>query len=99
MAALQAIRERLAAECDAGLTTHESRCLCKRLSECDELLQLAILGADRACSKTHCAAELVAIRSSLEVAEAQIRQARVLAGQVLISTPASIDSTRQERTA
>lgn len=99
MAAQQAIREQLAAESDAGLSIHESRCLCARLTECDELLQLAFLGADRACSKTHCTPELVAIRASLEAAEAQIRQAKVLADRVLMQTPASITTSRRERTA
>ena len=99
MAALQTIRDRPALECSPGLTTHESRCLCARLTECDELLQLAILGADQACNKTRCAAELMAIRSSLEVAEAQISRARALANQVLISTPASISTTRSGATA
>ena len=89
MAALQAIREYGSPERGRALSPYEARCLCLRLTECDQLLQLAILGADGACSTTHGAGDLVAIRCSLEVAEAQIAKARVLADQLAIDPPAA----------
>lgn len=89
MAALQAIRVYRSAERGRALSRYEARCLCLRLAECDALLQLAILGADGACSTTHGAGELVAIRCSLEVAEAQIAKARALADQLAIGRSAA----------
>lgn len=84
MATLQAIRERSFSEAPAALSRHEAGCLCVRLAECDELLQVAILGTDEACSKTGDAGDLVAIRCSLELAEAQLAKARALAAQLTI---------------
>jgi hypothetical protein len=54
--------------------------LCVRLAECDELLQVAFLGADALCSKAspH-RVDLAAIRRWLEGAERDIARARALA--------------------
>lgn len=56
MATLQPIREYGVTQKEPGLSIHESRCLCVRLGECDELLVQAILGVAEACEKTRGAA-------------------------------------------
>lgn len=90
MAALKPIRDYPAAETPT-LSRHEVACLFQRLLECDELLQLAILGADAACSRAPCGAhridDLVAIRRCLEVAQTYIAEARASAGHLGVSAP------------
>lgn len=86
MAALKPIRDYPASE-TLTLSRHEVACFFQRLLECDELLQLAILGADAACGRAHCADALVAIRRSLDLAQAQIANARALAVHLDVSSP------------
>lgn len=75
--------------CQAGsaLSRHNAGCLRMRLAECDELLQLAILGAAEACEEGHGADELDLIRASLELAEVQLATARALAARLNSRSP------------
>jgi hypothetical protein len=61
------------------LSGFESRCLYMRISECEEVVQQAILGADEACQKTHDAPELVRICEALQAADLNIVLAKRLA--------------------
>ena len=61
-----------------SLSAYETRCLCSRLADCEEVVQQAFVGACEARIKTGDAPELVRICQALEVSLQQIAMAKQL---------------------
>jgi hypothetical protein len=63
------------------LSRFEGHCLCRRMRECEELLQLAVLGVEQVQSR-HCPdRDLAAIAGHLADAERHVEAARRLAAR------------------
>jgi hypothetical protein len=64
-----------------SLSRFEGHCLCRRTRECEELLQLAVLGVEQV-QERHCAdQDLAEIASHLAEAEQHVEIARRLAAR------------------
>lgn len=59
-----------------SLSAFETRCLCSRLADCEEVMQQAFIGACEARVKTGDAPELVRLCQVLEVSLRQIAMAK-----------------------
>ena len=66
---------------EAPLSRLEEQCLCRRTRECEEALQLAVLGVERACEGRSSDARLAEIAEHLGEAERHVEIARRLASR------------------
>ena len=69
----------------ARLSGLESRCLLRRLDDCERTLRAALLGIQEARDKTHDASELVDINDELAQAKSHLIQAHNVATIATIS--------------
>jgi hypothetical protein len=65
----------------APLSRFEGHCLCRRTRECEELLQLAVLGVEQAHERHRGDPNLEEIASHLNEAERHVEAARRLAAR------------------
>lgn len=66
---------------ETPLSRFEGRCLCRRTCECEELLQLAVLGVEQARGRHLPDRDLAEIAHHLTEAERHVEQARRLAAR------------------
>jgi hypothetical protein len=64
------------------LSDFERRCLIKRISDCNELIQLAVMGADSVRDRSAGLAELEHIGDALDAAQRLIARAESLAARL-----------------
>jgi hypothetical protein len=82
---MNAIRPTPARRAGPCLSTFERRCLIKRMSDCNELPQLAMMGADSVRTRSAGLADLENIGDALDAAQRLIARAESLA--VRLSEP------------